>query len=188
MVLLSNDWRRVREHYARFHAEILRAGCNEWGTDPYAWDEGLIFLTPIETWLWAEIRACDAVLYPQFPIGRFFVDFANPAAKVAIECDGAAYHTDKAKDARRDAELQALGWTVYRISGSDCAQEGYVEPGVPGAARLFIARICEAHGISRNTRTREEDEASGMDDWSAFGDWWPRSELAEAAAKRGTRP
>lgn len=35
-------------------------------------------MTPIERWLWADIRHADAVFYPQYPVGNFFVDFANP--------------------------------------------------------------------------------------------------------------
>jgi very-short-patch-repair endonuclease len=40
---------------------------------------------------------------------------------VAIECDGAAYHSSaaqKARDRRRQNELESLGWTVLRFSGS----------------------------------------------------------------------
>lgn len=146
-----NDWSRIRRFYDQYQLAIKAAGRNEWADgDAYLWDHrGGIQMTPIETWLWSDIRALDAVLYPQYPVGRYFVDFANPIAKVAIECDGAEWHNDKAKDAARDAELEAMGWTVYRISGSDCRTEQDQETGKSGKAYLWLKDITGRHGIRR---------------------------------------
>lgn len=146
-----NDWSRIRRFYDQHRLSITAAGRNEWANgDAYLWERaGGIQLTPIETWLWSDIRALDAVLYPQYPVGRFFVDFANPVAMVAVECDGAEWHTDKAKDAARDAELTKLGWTVYRITGSDCRTEQDAETGKSGAAYTWLRDIAESHGIRR---------------------------------------
>jgi very-short-patch-repair endonuclease len=63
---------------------------------------------------------------PQYPVkrrirGYYYLDFAIPGSLVAIECDGAAYHStpaQKARDKRRQVELESLGWTVLRFSGS----------------------------------------------------------------------
>lgn len=147
-----NKWDAIRDFYACNLPAIMAEKRNEWGIDPYAWDEGkgIIFLTPIEQWLWHDIRAVDAVLYPQFPIGQFFVDFANPVAKVAIECDGRAFHIDKEKDSQRDAELRSAGWHVYRISDSDCKTEFNEATMQSGKARNFIESIAKDHGIARN--------------------------------------
>ena len=79
----------------------------------------------------------------------FFVDFANPKAKVAIECDGEAYHRDKAKDAYRDAKLSGLGWAVYRISGKDCRTGAGTDDEWNSAARQFINQIASRHNIKR---------------------------------------
>jgi len=146
-----NKWDAIREFYSINMPKIMAEKRNEWGIDPYAWDEGkgIIFLTPIEQWLWHDIRAVDVVLYPQFPVGRFFVDFANPVAKVAIECDGQAFHLDKEKDAKRDAELRNAGWHVYRISGSDCRKDFDEATMTSSVAHNFIADIARTHGISR---------------------------------------
>lgn len=75
--------------------------------------------TPIEKYMWEEIRHKGLPFFPQFPIGRCFADFADPVRKIVIECDGAAYHV-KERDAKRDRFMSDLGWTVFRISGSDC--------------------------------------------------------------------
>lgn len=111
----------IRDHYRR-HADAIRAaGKNQYGIDPYAWDS-LVSMTPIEWPMWQDIRSIGMVMYPQYPVGRFFVDFGNPVAKVAIECDGAAWHQDKAADKRRQDKIESMGWTVYRFTGRQCRQ------------------------------------------------------------------
>lgn len=166
MQLLRNDWNAIKAFYREAEPDILAAGCNEWGMDTYLWDNGMIRMTPIEYWLWHDIRANDAVLYPQYPVGRYFVDFGNPVAKVAVECDGAAYHTDRAKDQRRDGELAAMGWTVYRAPGWLCRTDFDPETQQLGKAHIFIREICEQHGISRNSRKASDER----EEWEPMGD------------------
>lgn len=149
MHLPSNDWRRIRAHYAALTPRILNEASNEWAIDAYAWDNGMISMTPIEYWLWGDIREAGLVMYPQYPVSGVFVDFANPRAKVAIECDGREFHKDKAKDQRRDEGLQALGWTVYRITGSECRQDFNEETMTPGAARRLVDMIARNHRVQR---------------------------------------
>ena len=157
---LGARFNRIRSFYKMRHELIMADGC-EWADDPYAWEHiGGIRLTPIERALWHDIRAEDAVLYPQYPVGRYFVDFGNPVARVAIECDGAKWHIDAAKDAARQQEIEAIGWTVYRIGGRACFTDAeYTEDdGKPtvtaGAARVFIRDICARHQITREHRVR----------------------------------
>ena len=165
---LSAKFARIRAFYKARHELIMADGC-ELADDPYAWEHiAGIRLTPIERALWHDIRGEDAVLYPQYPVGRYFVDFGNPVAMVAIECDGAKWHIDAAKDAARQQEIEALGWTVYRISGKDCFTDTeYVEDdqgsrATAGAARVFMREICQRHCITRDRR-----------DSSRKGSWWP---------------
>lgn len=156
-----NDWNRIREHYRIRREKILAQPSYRWGIDPYAWMSAGITMTPIENGVWHDIRCEGMVLYPQYPVGRFFVDYANPVARVAVECDGAAYHQDKEKDARRDRELSQMGWTVYRISGRDCLitydekdedPNGNVIEKTYSPATEFLRRINGAHSI----RCREQ--------------------------------
>jgi len=146
---MQNNWQLIREYYAMVEPQIMQYPANEWAIDPYEWDRGLIRLTPIESWLWHDIRAVDLVLYPQYPVAGFFVDFANPKAKVAIECDGAAYHMDKSKDAARDKKLQNAGWSVYRITGKDCRDGVGFEEEWKSSARQFVNDIADRHSIKR---------------------------------------
>lgn len=151
-----NQFERALYFYRQQNPAILAAPRNEWAMDPYAWD-GLIHMTPIEKLLWGDIRDANAVFYPQYPVERFFVDFANPVAKVAIECDGAAYHTDVEKDMRRDARLRELGWSVYRITGRECHTEFDDETREYGYARQFIDRIAQDHKLKRIGSSRGSD-------------------------------
>lgn len=128
---LAARFARIRRFYGAHERAILSDGL-EWFGDPadplygdaYGWEhEGGIVLTPIERQLWHDIRAESLVLYPQYPVGRFFVDFGNPVFRVAIECDGAAWHTDLARDAARQREIEAMGWAVYRLTGKQCGTD-----------------------------------------------------------------
>jgi hypothetical protein len=117
-------WNERFALYRQNYAEKQRRvddGLSSWDHgDPYEIADWIRLFTPIEAGLWSDIRAAGLPLWPQLPVGRYFVDFGNPVHRVAVECDGREFHQDKAKDERRDAELQRMGWTVYRIDGWLC--------------------------------------------------------------------
>lgn len=136
----------LRQFYKLADKEIHDAGSEEWGIDPYEVDWLHVF-TPIEYALWHDIRSAGCVFYPQYPVGRYFVDFGNPVAKVAIECDGAKWHMDKEKDAARDKKLRDAGWSVYRISGSDCRDGVGMEHESQSKARAFLRNVSDRHSI-----------------------------------------
>lgn len=117
------NWNAIKAYYALHHDRIMRSA-SEWGVSPYSWEvDAGVSLTPIESAMWSDLRMEGAVFYPQYPALGYFLDFANPVAKVAIECDGKAFHKDKAKDALRDAKLAEHGWKVYRFTGSECVKD-----------------------------------------------------------------
>lgn len=69
----------------------------------------------------------------QYQVGRYRIDLAFPAVKLAIECDGHEYHATKEQrghDAQRDRFLMSEGWRTLRFTGSQifhnpdaCARE-----------------------------------------------------------------
>lgn len=112
-----------RRNY-RLKAQLVKEGLDSWtGSDPYEIADWVSIFTTIERALWSDIRANGLPLWPQYPVGRFFVDFGNPEHRIAVECDGREFHQNVQKDRDRDAELNSLGWTVYRIDGSRCKGE-----------------------------------------------------------------
>jgi len=58
----------------------------------------------------------------QYPILRYNVDFAIPALKIVIECDGEQWHQDKEKDAIRQRRIEQEGWFVLRYTGAKINQ------------------------------------------------------------------
>lgn len=111
-IVLKNDhrkWNAIREIYSTIDTSWF---------DPYPVDWTRVF-TPIECMAWGELRGLGLPFFPQYPILRFFADFADPVKKIAIECDGKKFHSAE-KDAARDRQITSDGWKVFRISGSDC--------------------------------------------------------------------
>jgi len=52
-------------------------------------------------------------------VGRYEVDLLWPRQRLVVEVDGFAYHSSRTafeRDRRRDAELQAWGYRVLRIT------------------------------------------------------------------------
>lgn len=105
----ERKWSAIRALYKTIDTSVY---------DPYPVDWMQIF-SPIEDITWGEIRYNNLPFWPQFPISRYFADFANPVKKIVIECDGREFHSYD-KDRKRDLLMAENGWTVYRISGADC--------------------------------------------------------------------
>lgn len=101
--------------------------------NPYPIDWLPVF-TPIEYDAWWSIRYYGLPFYPQFPVGRFFVDFGDPNRSIAIECDGARWHS-ATRDEARDLALQGLGWKVFRIPGWRCVKGAGDEEGADEIVR-----------------------------------------------------
>ena len=74
-------------------------------------------MSPIEREAWIDIQQRRLRMFPQYPALHYFLYFAEPWQKVAIECDGKQWHTDHARDEKRDSLLRLNGWQVCRVSG-----------------------------------------------------------------------
>ncbi len=72
-----------------------------------------------------------------FPVGGYVVDIAFPAAQVAIEIDGWAFHSDQAtfqNDRSRQNRLALQGWQVLRFTWLDLTEH----------PERVLAEICAA--------------------------------------------
>lgn len=140
-------WNAIRDYYASVLQEIMRGE----RIDVYASGLGN-HMTPIERAIWNDIRVHGLPFYPQYPVGRRFVDFGDPVGRIAIEVDGAAYHTPDG-DAQKDSELRADGWSVVRITGRDALR--HENP---------LAELLPEYGLRPDGslfRPRAEDEDGG---------------------------
>jgi very-short-patch-repair endonuclease len=78
-------------------------------------------MTDAEKRLWPALRGLPTAyrFRRQHPIGHYVVDFACPAAKLAIELDGGQHASHEAEDAERTAELARRGYRVIRFWNND---------------------------------------------------------------------
>ncbi|HSY73936.1 MAG TPA: DUF559 domain-containing protein [Dongiaceae bacterium] len=87
-------------------------------TKPLVWFQKYPFnwkFNENEDALWGKIAWRPMVMYPEFPVLSYFVDFGNPFLKIAIEADSEEFH-DKEKDTERDLKLLEAGWKTFRVS------------------------------------------------------------------------
>jgi very-short-patch-repair endonuclease len=101
-------------------------------------------LTEPEIMLWSRLkrRLPDQPKFRnQHPIGPYILDFFCPAARLAIEIDGATHSEDAqiAHDARRDTWLRDQGIEVYRISASSVFAD--LDAVADGARRVALSRL-----------------------------------------------
>ncbi len=85
-------------------------------------------LNPFERDVEQHLRAAGIPLIPQYGASGYWIDFAaqHPTRPgqmlLAIECDGATYHsspTARDRDRLRQEHLEKLGWTFHRIWSQD---------------------------------------------------------------------
>lgn len=110
-------------NYFEMLKEVRQSYIDKWTgkhrQDPYKFGDWFENLTPIERNVWSDIRANGLEYYPQFPIGKYYADFANPFTKIVIEVDGKVHTQSEVvdKDKEKDAYLKNKGWQVVRIEG-----------------------------------------------------------------------
>ena len=95
--------------------------------DRYPIDWLLVF-TPIEYAIWCESHRIQAFLLPQYPVGKCFVDFALPKKRLAIECDGKAFHSNlhqRRRDMQRDDYMRGKLITTLRFSGARIRKDSF---------------------------------------------------------------
>lgn len=64
---------------------------------------------------------------PQFRIGRYRLDFAFPAIKLAVEIDGIEFHGSQfafIRDRKRTRFLESKGWRIMRFAAKEVLEVG----------------------------------------------------------------
>ena len=80
---------------------------------------------------WDALRKLRPLGFPvrrQHPIGGYFVDFAIIKARLVVEIDGSIHGREATRvlDARRQADIERLGWRVLRIDARDATSRDHV--------------------------------------------------------------
>ncbi len=111
----------IREDKKRkFHRRVLKEASARPESIRVEAGTGDVWMSPIEYDLYKAMLNEGLSPIPQYRIEWYTVDFAFPEIKVAIEADGAAYHTGDRRehDRERDYSLRRAGWTVKRFHGT----------------------------------------------------------------------
>ncbi len=99
--------------------------------------------TPSEAALWDLLRRRDAFGFRtkrQPVVGPYIPDFVVPCVRLVVEIDGSVHDGRELADARRQADLELLGYSVLRFS----AREIMRNP--PAAARRVAAEVARLRG------------------------------------------
>lgn len=80
---------------------------------------------------WESIRYENLPFYPEFPVDKYFLDFADPINKLGIEIFGNSYHQNPLKDFERLLKLRDCGWYIFVIfpKGTNISLDEHVTGG-----------------------------------------------------------
>jgi very-short-patch-repair endonuclease len=115
--------KNMTSDYFKMLKDVRQAYIQNWNgrrrQDPYKFGDWFRYLTPIEHNVWNDIRYLGLPFYPQFPVGKYYIDFADPFEKIALEIDGKIHQDPEValRDADKTKFLNSKGWRVVRIPG-----------------------------------------------------------------------
>jgi very-short-patch-repair endonuclease len=124
-------------------------------------------MTEPEVMLWSRLRGRGPdkpTFRRQHPFGTIILDFYCPAARLAVEVDGATHWDDeaRAKDEARDGWLMGQGVRVHRVSaGSVYHRLGEVADAILAQAEALIAAERQGVGLAPSTTRSSLRSASG---------------------------
>ena len=110
--------------------------------------------SPFEEQVFAAVQSLGFDCQPQLGVAGYFIDLAvrdpdKPGSFIlAIECDGASYHSSNSardRDRLRQSVLEGMGWRVHRVWSTDWFRNPQGE----------ITRIREAITAARGAKARE---------------------------------
>lgn len=86
---------------------------------------GEFWMSPIEVKLYEAMTRRGLSPVPQYCVEGYFVDFAFPQERLAVEADGAEHNRGarRQRDRKRDWILRRRGWKVLRFYGSTIRQK-----------------------------------------------------------------
>lgn len=116
---LKNHFDKIRNFYKEYDTELRET----YPKSDMGFVGGNIPMFFTEEAAWCEIRKLGLPFYPQYPIGKYFVDFCDPIEKIVFEIDGKMWHKNKVKDKKRENEIEAMGYCVVRFDYDDLREE-----------------------------------------------------------------
>lgn len=113
--------------------------------------------SPFEQAVYADLVQLGFTVTPQVPVGHYRIDLVveDKDARVALECDGDAYHQDAAADMARQSVLERCGWKFVRLRGSEYYRD-------PEAAITRVVHELEKLGVTPGHAQPERTEPEGV--------------------------
>lgn len=151
--------------FSHFEAELkegdVRRQLLEFAYAPDQWLESTRAVnpkaeSPFEEAVYADLIRLRYKVTAQVPVGHYRIDLVAEGddARVAIECDGDAYHQDAAADLSRQIVLERCGWKFIRVRGSEYYRN-------PQDAINRIVRELERLGVTPTHAQTEQKEPDG---------------------------
>jgi very-short-patch-repair endonuclease len=109
--------------FLRGYLKYAESGGSDFGTTEFP-----VEMNAFERSIHSRLVAAGLDVVPQYGVGKYRIDFAirsrNDSSKfaLAVECDGASYHsqpTARERDRLRQAALERRGWRFHRIWSTD---------------------------------------------------------------------
>lgn len=125
---MPDKWGFIRQIYMEYLPIIIAQGKGPYSHFPILdWVE---HMNECENEVWTSLRNSHAVLYPQYPVFNYFIDFANPCLRIGLEVDGKQH--DIIKDRGRDELLAHINWKIYRITAQEVYSKSNFYPNQSG--------------------------------------------------------
>jgi hypothetical protein len=115
MAMDFNEMKEVGLVYKRQESDIIVA---KGRVDVYSFGNWKSILNANEHNVFESIRIIGAPLLPQYPAGKYYLDFGNPYYKIGLEVDSITFH-DREKDIKRDMDLKELGWKIFHLTSRE---------------------------------------------------------------------
>lgn len=155
----------VVHSFQHFEAELkegdVRRELLEFAYGPDQWLESTQAVnpqaeSPFEEAVYADLVRLGYKVTAQVPVGKYRIDLVaeDDDSRVAIECDGDAYHQDASADLSRQIVLERCGWKFIRVRGSEYYRQ-------PENAINRIVRELERLGVTPAHAQPEQKEPSG---------------------------
>jgi very-short-patch-repair endonuclease len=148
---IAKEINKKVKHQMNFN-DIQRQAKSRPESVPVDTPQGTIWLSPIEFQLYEEMRRNGLLPFLQYCIEGYFVDFAFPDVRVAVEADGAEYHSEEryAHDRKRDWVIQRAGWKIMHFKGSTIFQKS-------GNCAYVINKEVEGRRAQTKARAKQKE-------------------------------
>jgi very-short-patch-repair endonuclease len=151
--------------FRHFEAELkdgdVRRRLFEFAYAPNEWLESTLAVnpkaeSPFEQDVFADLVRLGFSVVPQVRVGQYRIDLVaeDDDARVAIECDGDAFHKDAAADLSRQIILERCGWKFVRVRGSEYYRD-------PILAIQRVVKELEKLGVTPSTSVPAAVEPEG---------------------------